>query len=89
MNLQPWKENTCYLPVRHWLLYTTRGDYVARVDLHEFDNGRYRWTVLHWSLSRRDEYGYADTLEAAQQAAERVLLAPVEAPVKIGQLALW
>ena len=69
--VKPWIENSSY-PGRHWLLYTDRGDYVARVDHQPYDKGLYRWTAFMYREDLR-QYGFAKTLENAQQTAQRIV----------------
>lgn len=90
MELQPWKENTVY-PGTHWLLYTTRWNYVGEVHFSSWTNGRYCWRVFG-SMPTESKVGYTDTLEEAQQAVERVLCEPKEAPLRMlpsGQLIMF
>lgn len=68
MKVKPWEENRCY-PGTHWLLYDTRGEYVARVD---FENGLYQWQVfMFWDNKR--QFGFASSLKVEQQAAQAIV----------------
>jgi hypothetical protein len=66
-----WQENSVY-PGTHWLYYTNRGHYRARVDFAKWTNGQYLWRVMHY-VPGKDVVGYEETLEAAQLAAEDVM----------------
>jgi hypothetical protein len=86
MELRPWLFNTCWPQANHWLLYTTRSHYVARVDGQK--DGRWMWRVFG-NMVGDDRVGWCSTLEDAQREAERVLLEPVEKPLQVGQLQLF
>jgi hypothetical protein len=73
MDVKPWKEN-CVYPGTHWLLYSVRGDYVARVDLQPFYNGIYQWQAFMFDMFEgRRQCGFAKTLEEAQQIAQAIV----------------
>lgn len=55
------------------MLYSVRSDYVARVDLHSWDLGLYRWEAFMFDPFGRYRYGFAKTLEEAQQIAQAIV----------------
>jgi hypothetical protein len=63
-----WEENICY-PGTHWLLYTERNDYVARVDLLD---GIYRWVAFMYDFDKR-KWGIANDLRSAQKSAQSIV----------------
>ena len=67
-----WRENTVY-PGTHWLYYDERGNYKARIDLHKWNNGLYEWRVMYYSYHHNDDVGWEESLEAAKEAAEKVM----------------
>ncbi len=66
-----WVENSVY-PGIHWILYSHRHDYIARIDRHPCYGNRYRWVVYPFSDDRR-VYGYADTLDEAKKMVENIM----------------
>ena len=71
MKVKPWIENRCY-PGTHWLLYSERSDYVARVDFQSWDNGLFRWTAFMYQEDKR-QYGFASSLVEAQKIAQAIV----------------
>ena len=76
MKVKPWIENSVY-PGTHWLLYSDRGDYVARVDHQPYHNGLYQWTAFMYRVDLR-ETGFAKTLTEAQQIAQKIVERPIQ-----------
>ncbi len=71
MKVKPWIENVCY-PGTHWLLYSDRNDYVARVDFQPYFNGLFRWEAfMFWGDKRQS--GFAPDLETAQSIAQAIV----------------
>ena len=66
-----WHENELY-PGTHWLYYTNRGNYKARIDFKSWTKGLYQWRVMS-DLLGNDMVGWEETLEEAQKVAEDVM----------------
>ena len=71
MKVKTWIENSCY-PGTHWLLYSERGEYVARVDFQPYFNGLYKWVAfMFWDNKR--QFGFATSLKSAQKTAQAIV----------------